>query len=81
VADLSGANPSVTYEVGLADVLGREVIMVCQGTKVPFDFLGQRLVQYEDSLTGARLLREELTVRLRRYKDKVAAEPPVGAGS
>jgi hypothetical protein len=73
VADLSGANPNVTYEVGLADVLGREVIMICQGTKVPFDFLGQRLVQYEDSLTGARMLREELTNRLHRHKDKVAA--------
>jgi hypothetical protein len=72
VADLSGANPNVTYEVGLADVLGREVVMICQGTKVPFDFLGQRLVQYEDSLTGARLLREELTVRLRRHRDRIA---------
>lgn len=72
VADLSGANPNVTYEVGLADVLGREVIMICQGTKVLFDFLGQRLVQYEDSLTGARMLREELTTRLRRHKDKVS---------
>ncbi len=81
VADLSGANPNVTYEVGLADVLGREVIMICQGTKVPFDFLGQRLVQYEDSLTGARLLREELTTRLRRHKDKIAAGPEPKPGS
>jgi hypothetical protein len=75
VADLSGANPNVTYEVGLADVLGREVVMICQGTHVPFDFLGQRVVQYEDSLTGARQLREELANRPRRHKDKLAAEP------
>jgi hypothetical protein len=81
VADLSGANPNVTYEVGLADVLGREVIMICQGTKVPFDFLGQRLVQYEDSLTGARLLREELTTRLRKHKDRIASAPPSEHGS
>jgi hypothetical protein len=72
VADLSGANPNVTYEIGLADVLGREVIMICQSTSVPFDFLGQRLVRYEDSLTGARQLREELAVRLRRHKAKIA---------
>jgi Domain of unknown function (DUF4062) len=75
VADLSGANPNVTYEVGLADVLGREVIMICQSTNVPFDFLGQRLVRYEDSLTGARQLREELAIRLRRHKAKLAVEP------
>ena len=54
--------------------MGREVIMICQDTKVPFDFHGQRLVAYENSLTGARLLREELTSRLRRHKDKMAAE-------
>jgi Domain of unknown function (DUF4062) len=75
VADLSGANPNVTYEVGLADVLGREVIMICQDTNVPFDFLGQRLVRYEDSLKGAKQLREELANRLRRHKDKLAAAP------
>jgi phosphoserine phosphatase len=78
VADLSGANPNVTYEVGLADVLGREVIMICQSTKVPFDFLGQRLIQYEDSLQGASRLREELTKRLHSYKDRIAAEPQPG---
>lgn len=81
VADLSGANPNVTYEVGLADVLGREVIMICQGTKLPFDFLGQRLIQYEDSLTGARLLREELTSRLRSHKEKIAADVKVRESS
>ena len=81
VADLSGANPNITYEVGLADVLGREVIMICQGTKVPFDFLGQRLVQYEDSLTGARLLREELATRLRKHKDRTASAPSLERGS
>ena len=81
VADLSGANPNVTYEVGLADVLGCEVIMLSQGTKVPFDFLGQRLIQYEDSLTGARLLREELASRLRRYKDAVINRVSEASGS
>ncbi|MCA9470090.1 MAG: DUF4062 domain-containing protein [Nitrospira sp.] len=81
VADLSGANPNVTYEVGLADVLGREVIMICQGDDVPFDFLGQRLVKYEDSLTGARMLREELTTRLSKHKDRVAADSPPESGS
>lgn len=67
IADLSGANPNVTYEVGLADVLGREVILICQGDKVPFDFLGQRLILYEDSISGTLKLREELSDRLKRF--------------
>ncbi|KAF0109038.1 MAG: hypothetical protein FD146_82 [Anaerolineaceae bacterium] len=72
IADLSGANPNVTYEIGLADVLGRDVILICQGDKVPFDFLGQRLILYEDSISGTLKLREELSDRLKRYKARLA---------
>jgi hypothetical protein len=68
IADLSGANPNVTYEIGLADVLGKDVIIICQSREVPFDFLGQRMIIYEDSLSGTLTLREELTTRLRRIK-------------
>lgn len=70
VADLSGANPNVTYEVGLADVTGKEVILITQQTNVPFDFLAQRLILYEDSLPGSLTLREELTQRLKLYEAK-----------
>ena len=38
-------------------------------------------VQYEDSLTGARMLREELGTRLRRHKDRIAAERQSAPGS
>jgi hypothetical protein len=69
IADLSGANPNVTYEVGLADVIGREVILIAQDKNVPFDFLAQRLILYEDSMAGMITLREELTKRLRAYND------------
>jgi hypothetical protein len=71
IADLTGANANVTYEIGLADVLGRDVILICQGEKVPFDFLGQRLILYEDSISGTLKLREELSDKLRRYKTRV----------
>ena len=70
VADLSGSNPNVTYEVGLADVIGKEVVLIAQQANVPFDFLAQRLILYEDSLPGSLTLREELKDRLERYKSK-----------
>jgi hypothetical protein len=70
VADLSGANANVTYEVGLADVIGKEVVLIAQQANVPFDFLAQRLILYEDSLPGSLALREELKDRLQRYKTK-----------
>jgi len=68
IADLSGANPNVTYEIGLADVLGREVVLICQSGDVPFDFLGQRLIIYENTVAGALTLREGLTSRLNEFK-------------
>jgi hypothetical protein len=64
----------VTYEVGLADVLGKYVILIAQDHEVPFDFLGQRLILYEDSLPGSLKLREELTDMLKRYKEKQVAQ-------
>jgi len=75
VADLSAANPNVAYEVGLADVTGKEVVLIGQEAKVPFDFLAQRLILYEDSLSGTLTLREELTSRLKRYKARRASDP------
>jgi predicted metal-dependent TIM-barrel fold hydrolase len=74
VADLSAANPNVAYEVGLADVTGKEVILIGQQAKVPFDFSAQRLILYEDSLSGTLTLREELTSRLKRYKGRCESE-------
>ena len=65
VADLTAKNPNVTYEVGLADVLGKQVILLSQAPDdVPFDFLGLRLITYENSIGGVRKLTEELRSRL-----------------
>jgi hypothetical protein len=74
IADLSGANPNVTYEIGLADVLGKAVVLICQSGDVPFDFLGQRLIIYENTVAGALTLREELTSRLNEFKAEAGKE-------
>ena len=75
VADVTDGNPNVAYEIGLADVLGKEVILLCQGDDVPFDFLGQRLICYEDTMKDAITLREELTARLKQVVDRRRATP------
>lgn len=73
IADLTGANANVTYEVGLADAIGREVVLLCQDTEVPFDFLGQRLIVYKDSIAGGKSLKSDLTDRLVSIKDRFAS--------
>jgi hypothetical protein len=63
IADLSGANPNVTYEVGLADVLGKQIILLAQNTTdIPFDFTGKRLLTYH--LDRIYDLQDELTKRI-----------------
>jgi hypothetical protein len=58
-----------TYEVGLADVLGKDVVLLSQTPNdVPFDFLGLRLVTYENSIGGVRRLSDELRKRLERFR-------------
>jgi hypothetical protein len=48
VADISGDNPNVFYELGLAHALGKEVILTAQGTeRPPFDVSTARLLRYE----------------------------------
>jgi hypothetical protein len=64
IADMTDGNPNVAYEVGLADVLGKRVILLCQGNTVPFDFQGQRLILYESTLDGSFKLKDELSARL-----------------
>jgi hypothetical protein len=75
IADLTGSNPNVTYEVGMADVLGKDPIFISQTLdqdKIPFDFLGQRVLKYEASDSGIAKLIDEIRVLLRRSRGKMA---------
>lgn len=66
IADLTNRNPNVTYEVGLADVLGKEVILLSQTPRdVPFDFLGHRLLIYDNTIGGEKKLKKDLANRLK----------------
>ena len=48
VADISGSNPNVFYELGIAHALGKEVVIVAQGVeRPPFDVSTARLLRYD----------------------------------
>ena len=66
IADLSGRNPNVLYETGLAHARSRDVIMLTQDEEdIPFD-LGQiRYIEYLPNGEGLKKLTEDLKMWLR----------------
>ncbi len=61
IADLTGANPNVFYELGICNVLKKNIILLNRkGSDVPFDLSGIRHFNYEDSTEGEVKLREFL---------------------
>lgn len=47
VADITGKNANVFYEIGLAHALGKEVILISQDAESPFDIRSSRRVSYD----------------------------------
>ena len=66
IADLTGRNPNVFYELGLAHALGVNVILLTQEIKdVPFDLQHWRCIVYKQSIEGAKALADALTKTVR----------------
>lgn len=72
VADLTGANGNVFYELALRHVLGRPCVQIIEkGERIPFDVTGMRTVEVDmrdpDSLEAAR---EEVVRQMRAATEK-----------
>lgn len=66
VADLTGMNPNVFYELGLAHALGKPVILLAQSLDdVPFDLKVQRCLIYEFTPRGMKALEQKLRRTIR----------------
>jgi hypothetical protein len=61
IADLTGKNPNVFYEIGLAHALGKEVILITQTMDdVPFDLKSIRCIVYSYTPRGMKELEASL---------------------
>ncbi len=61
VADLTGNNPNVFYELGVAHAIGCDVILLTQERTIPFDIATERTIFYENSPQGI----QELAIKLK----------------
>lgn len=76
VADLTGKNANVFYELGLTHAIGHDVILLTQNMEsVPFDLRHMRCFVYQPDGHGLRLLEQ----KLRQAFAEVLAEDAQGA--
>lgn len=76
VAELTGRNPNVYYEVGLADTVGVPVIPLTQELPRVFDVQHKNHIVYEDSPAGLETLKQ----KLRGMAEAVLAKPAMHWG-
>lgn len=70
VADLTGANPNVYYELGIAHALGRRTILLSQDLDdVPFDLRAYRVVTYSTHFARVAEATETLRKTAQGAKD------------
>lgn len=65
IADCTGRNPNVFYEVGIAHALGRDVILIAQSEEdIPFDLRHLRYIKYLNNSEGRDNLADRLKKRI-----------------
>lgn len=66
IADCTGRNPNVFYEMGIAHTLGKLLIPITQSREdIPFDIRGLRYIQYELTPHGVKNFEKELESAIR----------------
>jgi hypothetical protein len=72
IADLTGKNANVFYEVGIAHTVGKPVLLMAQSIDdVPFDLRHRRVLLYEYSPRGCKKLEKTLKENLAAMIEKL----------
>lgn len=65
IADLTGLNPNVMYELGIAHTVGKQTILMYQRRQnrrpaFPFDLAHIRRIEYDNTASGGKVLESDL---------------------
>ena len=62
IVNLSGLNPNVMYELGIAQSKRKRTLLICdEATKLPFDIEGDRTIFFKECEEGYIKLKDELS--------------------
>jgi len=76
IAEMTGRNPNVMYEVGLAHTVGKPVLMISQAAgDLPFDLRHRRCVIYNYTPPGCRDLETGISKTIEYLRRNKADEP------
>lgn len=74
IADITGRNPNVVYELGYAQTLGKPTILICQEAEdIRFGIDGEMTIFYDTSFAGLKTLRSALSSAVNATLD----DPPI----
>jgi hypothetical protein len=66
IADCTGRNPNVFYEIGIAHVIGKPVVLIAQNSDdVPFDLRHLRYILYKHTTLGMQQFEQKLAQTLK----------------
>jgi len=69
IADVTGRNPNVMYEIGMAHTVGKPVVIITQNIDdVPFDLKHYRCIVYEYTPRGCESLEKRVIATVRFLK-------------
>jgi len=74
VAELTGRNPNVFYELGLSHAVGTETILITQdASEIPFDLKHLRCIVYENNARGHKKLARDLIQTILAVRKPISA--------
>lgn len=78
IADLTGNNPNVFYELAIRHSYRKPAIQIIKGdVEIPFDVSNMRTISYDTTLSGANMAKEEIKAMLTAIEKGEIVHNPV----
>ena len=78
IADLTGSNPNVFYELAIRHSYRKPAIQIIKGdVNIPFDIANMRTISYETTLSGADLAKKDIEAMMQAIENGETVHNPV----